>query len=96
MRVYEFLYDFISAHQALTFCWYQEQKISQYLFEETFNLEFKTIFDQYNVTRSGKAMESIGTSMLDKVHYFYSSKVTSTSKCSLYSLYRMECVCVCV
>jgi len=45
----------------------EEQKISQYLFEETFNLEFKTIFDQYNVTRSGKAMESIGTSMLDKV-----------------------------
>ena len=44
------------------------------MFEETFNLEFKTIFDQYNVTRSGKAMESIGASMLDKVYFFSVAK----------------------
>jgi len=45
----------------------EEQRISQYLFEETFNLEFRTVFDQFNVTRSGKALKHLGPSVVDQV-----------------------------
>jgi len=47
----------------------EEQKISQYLFEETFNLEFKTSFQQYNKsdTHSGASKERLDESILEKI-----------------------------
>jgi len=45
----------------------EDQRVSQYLFEETFNLEFRTVFDQYNITESGNFMEEMDAGMLSKV-----------------------------
>merc|ERR1719369_1832283 len=36
-----------------------EQTVSQYLFEETFNLEFKVAFETYNSTNSGRTKDKL-------------------------------------
>jgi len=47
----------------------EQQKISQYLFEETFNLQFRTVFEQINATKthSSEALASISPVVLDKI-----------------------------
>jgi len=47
----------------------EEQQISQYLFEETFNLEFKISFKQYNqsTTHSGASKDKLDNEILDKI-----------------------------
>ena len=47
----------------------EEQEISQYLFEETFNLRFKTDFDQLNRsdTHSGHSLDKLDDAVLEKI-----------------------------
>lgn len=47
----------------------EEQQISQYLFEETFNLEFKISFQQYNKsdTHSGASKEKLNDKTIEKI-----------------------------
>jgi len=47
----------------------EEQRISQYLFEETFNLEFKISFQQYNssVTHSGSSKDNLDDQTIKKI-----------------------------
>eukprot|EP00088_Acartia_fossae_P066396 TRINITY_DN8228_c1_g1_i1.p1 TRINITY_DN8228_c1_g1~~TRINITY_DN8228_c1_g1_i1.p1 ORF type:complete len:429 (+),score=85.47 TRINITY_DN8228_c1_g1_i1:62-1348(+) len=45
----------------------EDQRISQYLFEETFNLEFVATFDQYNVTRSSKVYDELEPQVVEKI-----------------------------
>jgi len=47
----------------------EEQQISQYLFEETFNLEFKISFQQYNSsdTHSGASKDKLDEHMIEKI-----------------------------
>ena len=47
----------------------EQQKVSQYLFEETFNLQFRTVFEQINATKthSSEALASISPVVLDKI-----------------------------
>jgi len=45
----------------------EEQKISQYLFEETFNLQFRTVFDQLNATRSKHTQDNLDPATLDRI-----------------------------
>ena len=43
------------------------QVASQYMFEETFNLQFRTLFDQYNSTHSSDTLERIGSNTLARI-----------------------------
>ena len=47
----------------------EEQEISQYLFEETFNLRFKTDFDQLEKsdTHSGHSMDKLEDGVLEQI-----------------------------
>lgn len=47
----------------------EEQQISQYLFEETFNLEFKISFQQYNKsdTHSGASKDKLDDKIIEKI-----------------------------
>ena len=47
----------------------EEQEISQYLFEETFNLRFKTDFDQISKTEthSGASLDDLDDEIIDKI-----------------------------
>jgi len=47
----------------------EEQQISQYLFEETFNLEFKISFKQYNQsdTHSGASKDKLDSKTIEKI-----------------------------
>ena len=47
----------------------EEQEISQYLFEETFNLRFKTDFDQLNRsdTHSGHSLDKLDDAVIEKI-----------------------------
>ena len=47
----------------------EEQSLSQYLFEETFNLRFKTDFDQLNKeeTHSGASLDNLDKETIDKI-----------------------------
>ena len=47
----------------------EEQRKSQYLFEETFNLRFKTDFDQLNKgdTHSGASLDNLDTETINKI-----------------------------
>ena len=47
----------------------EEQEISQYLFEETFNLRFKSDFDQLNRsdTHSGHSLDKLDDAVLEKI-----------------------------
>lgn len=44
-----------------------DQFASQYMFEETFNLRFRRIFDQYNETHSTEAKEGLSADTIDKI-----------------------------
>ena len=47
----------------------EEQEISQYLFEETFNLRFKSDFDQLDKsdTHSGHSIDKLDDAVIDKI-----------------------------
>nr|XP_027226491.1 heparan-sulfate 6-O-sulfotransferase 2-like [Penaeus vannamei] len=45
----------------------EDQEISQYLFEETFNLKFKVRFEQHNQTISDSAFSDIAPSTLERI-----------------------------
>jgi len=45
----------------------EDQFASQYMFEETFNLRFRRIFEQYNETHSTEAQEGLGPEIIEKI-----------------------------
>lgn len=47
----------------------EHQKISQYIFEETFNLRFAIPFEQHNATVSAQTFNSLTTQQQLKIQY---------------------------
>lgn len=45
----------------------EEQRISQFMFEETFNLQFKVIFENYNGTHSSRTREKLSEGVIEKI-----------------------------
>jgi len=53
----------------------EEQRISQYMFEETFNLQFKVIFENYNDTHSSRTREKLEDRVIERIRVINSLDV---------------------